>query len=99
LSGPATFVLSNAGHVASLINPPGNPKAHFFAGPEPGGDPDEWRAAAREQRGTWWEHWAEWVLERSGPERDAPSRLGNRRHRVIEPAPGSYVRGLTASAA
>jgi polyhydroxyalkanoate synthase len=99
LSGPATFVLSNAGHVASLINPPGNPKAHFFAGPEPGGDPDEWRAAAREQRGTWWEHWAEWVLERSGPERDAPSRLGNRRHRVIEPAPGSYVRGLMARAA
>jgi polyhydroxyalkanoate synthase len=99
LRGPATFVLSNAGHVASLINPPGNPKAHFFAGPEPGGDPNEWHAAAREQRGTWWEHWAEWVLERSGPERDAPSRLGNRRHRVIEPAPGSYVRGLTASAA
>jgi len=35
LSGPSTFVLSNAGHIASLINPPGNPKAHFFAGPEP----------------------------------------------------------------
>ena len=27
LSGPSTFILSNAGHVASLVNPPGNPKA------------------------------------------------------------------------
>jgi polyhydroxyalkanoate synthase subunit PhaC len=99
LRGPSTFILSNAGHIASLINPPGNPKAHFFAGPEPGGDPDEWFAAARQQPGTWWEHWAEWVIERSGPERDAPSRLGSRRNRVIEPAPGSYVRGLDPGAA
>ena len=98
LSGPSTFILSNAGHIASLVNPPGNPKAHFFAGPEPGGDPDEWQAAAQQQQGTWWEHWASWVLERSGEERKAPSRLGSRAHPVIEPAPGSYVRGLDAHA-
>ena len=40
LGGPSTFILSNAGHIASLVNPPGNPKAHFFAGPEPEADPD-----------------------------------------------------------
>jgi polyhydroxyalkanoate synthase len=97
LSGPSTFVLSNAGHIASLVNPPGNPKAHFFAGPEPGGDPDEWREAAQEQQGTWWQHWAAWVLERSGDERKAPSNLGSRAHPVIESAPGSYVRGLDAA--
>jgi polyhydroxyalkanoate synthase len=93
LPGDSTFILSNAGHIASLINPPGNPKSHYFAGPEPGGDPDEWFTAARKQQGTWWEHWAAWVLERSGEERKAPGRLGNRQHPVIEPAPGSYVRG------
>jgi polyhydroxyalkanoate synthase len=94
LKGPSTFVLSNAGHIASLINPPGNPKAHFFTGPEPGCDPDDWYAAAQEQRGTWWEHWAAWVLERSGEERKTTGRLGSRTHRVLERAPGSYVRGL-----
>jgi polyhydroxyalkanoate synthase len=92
LSGDSTFVLSNAGHIASLINPPGNPKAHYFAGPEPVGDPDSWYAAAERQAGTWWEHWADWVGERSGPERRAPSNTGSRRHPNVEPAPGSYVR-------
>jgi polyhydroxyalkanoate synthase len=94
LSGPSTFVLSHAGHIASLVNPPGNPKAYYFAGPEPGGDgPDEWLARAERRPGTWWTHWAEWVTERSGPERKAPSRLGNRRYKPLEPAPGSYVHG------
>jgi polyhydroxyalkanoate synthase len=93
LPGDSTFVLSNAGHIASLVNPPGNPKAHFFAGPEPGSDPDAWRAGAERRSGTWWEHWSDWVCERSGDERKAPAKLGSRRHKVIEPAPGSYVRG------
>jgi poly[(R)-3-hydroxyalkanoate] polymerase subunit PhaC len=99
IDGDSTFILSNAGHIASLINPPGNPKAHFFTGPQPDADPDAWLAAAQQQQGTWWEHWASWVLERSGEERKAPSRLGNRRHPVIEQAPGSYVRGIEPVAA
>jgi len=92
LSGPSTFVLSNAGHIASLVNPPGNPKAHYFAGPKPGGDPDEWLTRAEKRQGTWWEDWTAWVIERSGEERPATS-LGSREHPVIEPAPGTYVRG------
>jgi polyhydroxyalkanoate synthase len=93
LSGPSTFVLSNAGHIASLVNPPGNPKAHYLAGPKPGGDPDKWLAQAERHQGTWWEHWADWVSGRSGEERKAPTRLGSRKHRVLEPAPGTYVFG------
>ena len=99
LQGDSTFILSNAGHIASLINPPGNPKAHYFAGPEPTEDADAWLEGAQKQQGTWWEHWARWVLERSGEERKAPSRLGNRKHTVIEPAPGPYVRGVDPVAA
>jgi polyhydroxyalkanoate synthase len=41
--------------------------------------------------GSWWPRYADWLLERSGEERDAPTRLGSRRHRPIEPAPGRYV--------
>jgi polyhydroxyalkanoate synthase len=93
MSGPSTFVLSNAGHIASLINPPGNPKAHYFAGPEPVGEPDEWLAAAERRPGTWWEHWAGWIGERSGDFRPAPSKLGSRRHPVAGAAPGKYVHG------
>ena len=93
MSGPSTFILSNAGHIASLVNPPGNPKAHFFAGPEPGDDPEAWLAGADRTDGTWWTHWAKWITERSGDERKAPARLGSRRHKPLDPAPGLYVHG------
>jgi polyhydroxyalkanoate synthase subunit PhaC len=93
LPGRSKFILSNAGHIASLINPPGNPKAHYFAGPEPVEDPDEWLAKAERQQGTWWQDWASWVSERSGEERDAPSRLGSRKYPAAEPAPGTYIFG------
>ncbi|MEZ5078671.1 MAG: alpha/beta fold hydrolase [Solirubrobacterales bacterium] len=92
IDGPSTFVLSNAGHIASLINPPGNPKAHYYAGPEPNGDADGWREKATRQQGTWWEHWADWIAERSGEERDAPAKLGSKRHPIVAAAPGQYVR-------
>jgi polyhydroxyalkanoate synthase len=91
LSGPSTFVLSNAGHVASLVNPPGNPKATYWAGGKPGSDPETWQASAEKYTGSWWEAWAEWVLERSGAERPAPTDLGSDEHPPLEPAPGSYV--------
>ena len=97
LGGSSTFVLSYSGHIASLVNPPGNPKAHFFAGPEPEPDPDEWQAKAQKVAGTWWEHWADWAIQRSGDTRRSPTSLGSRKFRVIEPAPGAYVRGLEPS--
>jgi polyhydroxyalkanoate synthase len=38
LGGPSTFVLSYSGHIASLVNPPGNPKAHYWTGSAPVAD-------------------------------------------------------------
>ena len=91
LSGPSTFVLSNAGHVASLVNPPGNPKASYWAGGQPGPDPVAWKDSAEKHTGSWWEAWSAWVLERSGEETTAPTALGSDRHPPLEAAPGSYV--------
>ncbi|MGY1712581.1 PHA/PHB synthase family protein [Geodermatophilus sp. SYSU D00758] len=92
LSGPSTFVLSYSGHIQSLVNPPGNPKAHYWTGGEPGPDPNAWRAAAERHTGSWWERWAEWAIEKSGEEVPAPDSLGSAAHPPLEPAPGSYVR-------
>jgi polyhydroxyalkanoate synthase len=93
LSGPSTFVLSNAGHIQSLVNPPGNPKASYWAGGEPGPDPQAWRASAERHTGSWWEAWSEWVLPRAGEEIPAPAGPGSADHPALEDAPGSYVRG------
>jgi poly[(R)-3-hydroxyalkanoate] polymerase subunit PhaC len=92
LGGEATFVLSGGGHIQHLVNPPGNPKARYRTGPHPGAEPGTWLAAATPHQGTWWGHWARWVHAHSGAERQAPTTLGSRRHRPLEPAPGRYVK-------
>ena len=94
LGGPSTFVLSYSGHIASLVNPPGNPKAHYWTGGTPGADPEQWLAGAQRQQGSWWEAWADWVTARSGDWRPAPAELGSERHPVLGPAPGLYVRDM-----
>ncbi|WP_448628539.1 PHA/PHB synthase family protein [Geodermatophilus sp. URMC 64] len=92
LSGPSTFVLSYSGHIQSLVNPPGNPKAHYWTGGEPVGDAQAWRASAERHTGSWWEPWADWLHEHTGDEVAAPTDLGSAGHPPLEPAPGSYVR-------
>ena len=91
LPGHSTFVLSPTGHIQTQVSPPGNPKSHYFVGGEPGPDPHEWRATAERRAGTWWDHWVEWVAARAGDEKPAPTKLGSRRHKVLGPAPGTYV--------
>ena len=94
LGGESTFVLSSAGHIASLVNPPGNPKATYHLGGRPGVDPEVWLAGADRHTGSWWEPWGDWVTARAGTQRPAPEVLGSRRHRPLEAGPGLYVRDL-----
>jgi len=92
LSGESTFVLSNGGHIAALVNPPGNPRASYYIGTKPGADPDRWLQQAEKRTGTWWEAWIDWTLKRSGGERGVSATLGSEQYPVIDKAPGSYVR-------
>jgi polyhydroxyalkanoate synthase subunit PhaC len=94
LGGPSTFVLSYSGHIASLVNPPGNPKAHYWTGSPPGADPGQWLAGADRQQGSWWEAWADWATERAGERQPQPENLGSERHPILCPAPGLYVRDM-----
>jgi polyhydroxyalkanoate synthase len=82
----STFVLSNSGHIQSLINPPGNPKAHFWAGRALAPSAEGWRAQAQKREGTWWPHWLEWIKARSGEMVPAPAKIDG-----IGAAPGQYV--------
>jgi poly[(R)-3-hydroxyalkanoate] polymerase subunit PhaC len=93
LGGDSQFVLSSSGHIQALVNPPGNPKARFLTNAALPEDPDEWLADAVEQAGTWWDHWLDWLGQRSGDTRRAPRRLGSTAYPPLDPAPGLYVRG------
>jgi polyhydroxyalkanoate synthase len=92
LGGPSEVVVTTTGHIQTMVNPPDKPRARYFAGPESGPDPEAWMAQATAHDGSWWPLYADWLVARSGGLRDAPSKLGSRRHLPIEPAPGRYVR-------
>ncbi len=86
-----TFVLSNSGHLQSLLNPPTNPKASFMIGSVNTAGPDAFLATAERRKGSWWLDWRDWLHARSGEEVDAPTSLGSRRYPALAPAPGTYV--------
>jgi polyhydroxyalkanoate synthase len=86
-----TFVLSNSGHLQSLLNPPSNPKASFMIGAVNPSGPDAFLAAAEKRKGSWWLDWRDWLHARSGEEVAAPASLGSERHPVLAAAPGTYV--------
>ena len=86
-----TFILSNSGHLQSLLNPPGNPKAWYVKGVAKGKDPDEWTKTAEKKEGSWWLDWAEFMKEHSGDEIDSPKAAGSAKHKPLGPAPGTYV--------
>jgi polyhydroxyalkanoate synthase subunit PhaC len=89
--GKTKFVLSSSGHIQSLINPPGNPKAKYFEGADLPPDPDAWLASAKQVSGSWWDLWREWLAAQSGAMRSPPTELGNLRHPPGVAAPGTYV--------
>lgn len=91
LGGDTRFVLSTSGHIAALVNPPGNPRARYQVSDEYPETAQEWLAGAETKSGTWWDDWDAWLGERSGPLKSAPKKLGSRQHEVLGPAPGTYV--------
>ena len=94
LGGDIRFILSTNGHIASMINPPDNPKARFQVTPEPLDDmasPDDWVRAAGSVAGSWWPDYSSWLAKRSGGAKKAPAELGGGKFTVLDPAPGRYV--------
>jgi polyhydroxyalkanoate synthase len=82
-----TFILSESGHIAGIVNPPNKKKYGHYTSTAPIADPEAWRAAADYHEGSWWPRWEAWLRTRSGkqiPARQLPDS-------VLAPAPGTYV--------
>ena len=92
LGSPPRFVLSTSGHIAALVNPPGNEKASFRVNDELPAEPEAWLKSATQTPGSWWDDWTAWLGERSGERRKARKQLGGKGHRPLGDAPGSYVK-------
>ena len=85
-----TFVVSESGHIAGIINPPTKQKYGHYMNDAEMGDADEWLKGATFHKGSWWPTWEDWLKKRAG--RMVPAReIGDSNHPALAPAPGTYV--------
>ncbi|WP_420405254.1 PHA/PHB synthase family protein [Nisaea sp.] len=91
-SGPVKFCLAGSGHIAGVVNPPGDkPKYGFYSNSRKPKNPEKWLEGATYREGSWWPEWAKWMARHGGGK--VPARVpGDGRLEVIEDAPGSYVK-------
>ncbi|WP_447594574.1 class II poly(R)-hydroxyalkanoic acid synthase [Aquipseudomonas campi] len=91
LGGNRRFVLSNSGHIQSILNPPGNPKANYLENGKLSSDHRAWYYDAEKKEGSWWPEWLEWIQQRSGEARPTVLAIGSNKYPTMEAAPGTYV--------
>ena len=83
------FVLAGSGHIAGVINPPMANKYYHYTNPVNPPTAEEWLDSAFKVEGSWWTDWVEWQQQFAG--NFLPARIADPA-RIIEAAPGSYVR-------
>ena len=98
-----TFALTNGGHNAGVVSPPGHPRRHHLihtkADSEHYVSPQDWLGLAEARDGSWWPSWVEWLKARSSGDcpAPAPARVPCEDNLLPEDAklpeaPGRYVR-------
>ncbi|CAM3670540.1 class I poly(R)-hydroxyalkanoic acid synthase [Polynucleobacter antarcticus] len=92
LKGKNHFVLGASGHIAGVINPPAKNKRHYFENNKLAKTADDWLSAAKDIKGSWWPHYAQWLADFGGKRIKASKTFGNSKYKKIEAAPGKYVK-------
>ena len=90
-AGEKEFVLSNSGHMQTMLNSPQKKTASFFAADTMPDAADNWLQQAQLQQGSWWTYWRDWIQPRSLGKKKAPQRLGSKNYPAGASAPGEYV--------
>ncbi len=85
-----TFVVSESGHIAGIINPPTKDKYGHYTNDGEMDEADAWLKSAEFHKGSWWPRWEAWLKGRSG-KMVAAREPGDSQHPILAPAPGTYV--------
>lgn len=89
------FVLSNSGHIQSVLRPPGIANTRYHTNSHTNDDvtlaPDAWLEQSETHQGSWWQHWSDWLTRRSGDLKPPPAEPGNREYPPLCASPGTYV--------
>ncbi|MGV6805986.1 MAG: PHA/PHB synthase family protein [Ruegeria sp.] len=85
-----TFIVSESGHIAGIVNPPSKKKYGHYTNVDLKSDAATWLKEAEFHEGSWWPRWEAWLRKRSG--KQVPARTpGDSNHPPLAPAPGTYV--------
>ncbi|MCA8884897.1 MAG: alpha/beta fold hydrolase, partial [Rhodobacteraceae bacterium] len=85
-----TFIVSESGHIAGIINPPNKKKYGHYINPDMNVGTDAWLSNAEFHEGSWWPRWEAWLKKKSGRQ-VAAREPGDSDHKVLCAAPGTYV--------
>ena len=86
-----TFILSQSGHIAGIINPPNKKKYGHYTNDDLSLSVKDWREQAEFQEGSWWPRWEAWLRIHSG-KRVAARSLGESGFKILAQAPGTYAK-------
>ncbi|MEZ5675696.1 polyhydroxyalkanoate synthase [Thalassovita litoralis] len=85
-----TFILSESGHIAGIVNPPSKKKYGHYTNTDMSLSAEDWQSTGKYHAGSWWPRWEGWLAKRSG--KMVPARQpGDSTHPVLCDAPGTYV--------
>ena len=91
-----TFVLTNGGHNAGVVNEPGHHGRIYQIADKPADtpyvDPVIWQREVPEREGSWWLEWDIWLKEHSSGETSPPTMgAAAKGYKPLDDAPGQYV--------
>ncbi|MFL4471946.1 PHA/PHB synthase family protein [Tateyamaria armeniaca] len=85
-----TFIMTQSGHIAGIVNPPTKNKYGHYTNEDLGLDYQDWAESAEFHEGSWWPRWGAWLKKRAGAQ--VAARIpGTESHPVLCDAPGTYV--------
>ena len=86
--GDKTFCLTEAGHVAGIVNPASNRKYAHHISSDFKSSAQDWLINSDLKQGSWWNSWEKWLKKRSG---QLQKSMDYDKLEFIEKAPGRYV--------
>ncbi len=91
-----TFIMTQSGHIAGIVNPPSKGKYGHYTNEDLSLDYQDWRESAEFHTGSWWPRWGEWLKIRAG--KMIPARIpGADGQEILCDAPGTYVKRKASS--
>ncbi|MFU1606137.1 PHA/PHB synthase family protein [Sulfitobacter pontiacus] len=89
-SADKTFVMTQSGHIAGIVNPPSKGKYGHYTNDNLSLDHEDWLEGAKFHEGSWWPRWGAWLENCSDGKVDA--RIpGEKGRDTLGEAPGTYV--------